>query len=499
MPKKYYTLDKTGQEVEVDSALASQLVKSGKKKPEDFTVEELPYDKPDFSTKMRGLAASLRRDREQAQAQAAQESFDQQPWYNKLLTGMGKTFASTPGIQQIAEFSTGEEIDPSDFEAYERGAQGSALAGTGEVLGDLALTAYPATKAFQGARGMLKGASKPLQALAGGGGAGVASAGIHQAQNIQEGQGFSPTGATFETGASMLMPYAGSKLAGSLKEGATRIIQTASKLGRKIKGQKVMNPKQVQNYFDNYASWRGMTGSEKMLNKHQDILGRKFDDLMGNISKGKQVNVSKALKDSRTRVQRLMNTGQINLSEAPMVLKQIDDFEEMVKPLMNKKGLVFERDFAKFKSAQRIKQRTLDEMAKWDKASPTGNYDPALSAQAQAARETRGKLLSQMTEVEPSMKPINLEYRQMADVRPFIREGAERVRANRGLSLQDLMTGSMALANPKSIPAFLISRAQKSPAMAKTLWELSRMADDPGVLGQTGMQTGRSLYNLYGE
>jgi len=37
--KKYYTTDKNGEEVEVDKELAKQLVASGKRKPEDFTIE----------------------------------------------------------------------------------------------------------------------------------------------------------------------------------------------------------------------------------------------------------------------------------------------------------------------------------------------------------------------------------------------------------------------------------------------------------------------------
>lgn len=54
MTKRYYTVDKTGEEVEVDSALASQLVKSGKRKPEDFTIEE----EPDAMMQAEGIAAT---------------------------------------------------------------------------------------------------------------------------------------------------------------------------------------------------------------------------------------------------------------------------------------------------------------------------------------------------------------------------------------------------------------------------------------------------------
>jgi hypothetical protein len=38
--KRFYTTSKTGEEVEVDADLARQLVSSGKKRPEDFTIDE---------------------------------------------------------------------------------------------------------------------------------------------------------------------------------------------------------------------------------------------------------------------------------------------------------------------------------------------------------------------------------------------------------------------------------------------------------------------------
>ena len=40
--KRYYTNDKRGELVEVDSSLARELVRSGKRRPEDFQIEDLP-------------------------------------------------------------------------------------------------------------------------------------------------------------------------------------------------------------------------------------------------------------------------------------------------------------------------------------------------------------------------------------------------------------------------------------------------------------------------
>lgn len=44
--KRYYTNDKRGDLVEVDSILARELVRSGKRKPEDFQIEDLPVVTP---------------------------------------------------------------------------------------------------------------------------------------------------------------------------------------------------------------------------------------------------------------------------------------------------------------------------------------------------------------------------------------------------------------------------------------------------------------------
>jgi len=40
MAKKFFTTSKTGEEVEVSKELAKQLIDAGKKKPNDFTIEE---------------------------------------------------------------------------------------------------------------------------------------------------------------------------------------------------------------------------------------------------------------------------------------------------------------------------------------------------------------------------------------------------------------------------------------------------------------------------
>jgi len=447
-------------------------------------------------------------------AEAQKESFREMPWYERLMAGAGKTALASglggatahPGMRRedIQRESLKQQQVEEAFPRYEQMAAGDPWAATGEIGADVAMLATPTGKLAR--LGKLAKLGKTGKAMVGGGLAGLGSAGFHQMQNIGTGRDISPAerwlGSLFETGVSALLPGVGTKVAPLAKGAASKIIETATKLSRKIKGQKTMNPQQIKNYFDNYAGWRNILSSEKKLLKHQDVLGNQFDELMDNISKGKRVNINNAISKTRNRVKRLMQTGGINLEDAPNVLKKIDEFESMVKPLADKGGTV------NFKIAQRFKQKTLDDLAQYDKPSPLGTFDPTLRAPAQAARSTRQNVLGEMAKVEPALSPINKAYREMADVRPFVQQTAERFRANRGLSLQDVaglaaLTVGTGGAYPllKAIP-FAISRGQKSPMLAKSLWELGRTAEKmerglqypiAGIpLGQLGMQTGRS-------
>lgn len=58
MNKKYYTTAKSGEMVEVDADLARQLVSSGKKKPEDFQIEDVQPEKT-LAESTLGLTKSL--------------------------------------------------------------------------------------------------------------------------------------------------------------------------------------------------------------------------------------------------------------------------------------------------------------------------------------------------------------------------------------------------------------------------------------------------------
>lgn len=63
MTKRYYTTTKTGEEVEVDEALAKQLVAQGKKQPSDFQIEEDEITPSTQSVSSPSAYASEMRDR----------------------------------------------------------------------------------------------------------------------------------------------------------------------------------------------------------------------------------------------------------------------------------------------------------------------------------------------------------------------------------------------------------------------------------------------------
>ncbi|MCP3683942.1 MAG: hypothetical protein GY861_14760 [bacterium] len=450
-----------------------------------------PFDDEPSQAQLK-LAGELRQQRPQAIKEAQQQSFREQPVLDQLYSGIGQSMYSTPGVHQMANVFRGDEDPKSDFEAYEKGAEGSFTAGTGEVLGELAM----ATPAIMATKGM--GARNRL-ALGG-----LGTAGLHQAQNVQRGSKVDPYMAQLETGLSMAIPGIGGKIGTGLKKAGETIIKSATKLGKKVKGQKVMNSAQVKNYFENYGSWRGIFKSEEKLNAHQAVMGKRFDDIMNDVSKGRQVDIKKATIQARNEALVKAKKGKIAPSEMKKLNKQIDQFEELTQDLLNKEGKI------DFKIAQNFKKAELDPMSKWDTPNVLGDINPLVKGQAKASRAVRGKLVKQMEDVDPRLGPLNKEYSQMADVRPFIEQTAERTSANRFLSPQDYATlavgiggggymagaGSNKTAIAMALP-FLASRAQKSPAVASFLYDLGRGVDFtktkiPDEVQQLIMQAGRS-------
>ena len=159
-------------------------------------------------------------------------------------------------------------------------------------------------------------------------------------------------------------------------------------------------------------------------------------------------------------------------------------------------GTLVKDGTTRFPQAQKFKVNTLDEAANYAKV-PAAMRAPELGPQAAAGRIARRKLSSAMTKVEPQLAPLNEKFKEVASIEPFVEQALERQAANRGFSLQDLVTMGLLpsagagaayatdrpeLAALGALP-LLISRGQKSPAAATALYRAgSQLAQGPGAL-----------------
>lgn len=469
--------------------------------------------------------------------QAQKQSFNELPFYDKLLAGAGRTAYSTPMIKHITNLVTGREQAPMEenpqvtmpdnlrygwgaltdhsmgstqgfrqsqidkeeiFNPYDQASEGSGMARAGEIIGDLAMLGLPIGKGEKAIRSV-KGLGNISKTLLTGAGAGAGSSVVHQAQNVGSGKEISGKEAGFETVLSTAIPFIGSQVSRVTTPIAKKIIQTAVKSTKKIKGKKVLSESQAERFLENYGSWRGLKASGDKIDVHHEQLGEQFDNLIKKVAKGKQVNILGSITSAKKRISRLSKTGGIDLTDVKKINKTIDEFEEIIEPLLNKNGEI------DFKLAQKFKKHTLDPKALWDKPTPLGPVDPALNAPAQASRTMRSKLVKDMSKVEPTLSPLNKEFKQMAEIEPFVQNAVERASANRGLSLQDLMTlapgvlgmGGAAYMDKPGYGAlamlpFLASRAQKSPALASMLYDVGKNMGSPSAMKDLIKQGGRS-------
>jgi len=423
---------------------------------------------------------------------ARQERFQREPGWLQALIGIGaKSHETLVGPTQLAAaYITGgkegyeaKKQELADIrEKYEQASKGSFPAYAGELGTDIVETLAPGH--IGGKIGKLRKAPGFIKGVVTGLGAGTGSAAVHQLQNIGRGGQVEPFGAAVETGVSALTGGVGSKVAPALEQTANKIIQTATRLGRRIKGQKTMSAKQAENYFENYAGWRNILSSEKKINAHHKQLSAKFDDLMENMAKGKQVDIKQATIDARNKLLDKASRGEVDILDVPKINKTIDEFEQMTNPLLDPKTGKID-----FKVAQNFKKKTLDVRSKWDKPTPLGDTDPTLVGPAKAARATRRELTKAMGEEIPQYSQLNKEFSQMADIEPFIEQSVERFLGNRGFSPQDLATlaaGGLGVAGGAAFDKpgygalimlpFVISRAQRSPGVAKLFYQMSKGA-----------------------
>lgn len=233
MPKRYFTTSKTGEEVEVDSDLAKQLVDSGKKKPEDFTIEDLPYtdqniDSVSEVTPMQALAPNVM-------------ALPEDAGIGQTLAAYGTDILSTPISAPVA---LGRTIDtrmgwsgnkPQTFwESLLQIKKGKSPIGEESIVSGI--VSDPSNVPLMAVGGPLykygaKIASKSpwfsrvLGTTLTGAGEGVVSATAHQAEKVARGEDVSLGEAGTEVGLSALAPTAlegtfklGDKALGSLAE-----------------------------------------------------------------------------------------------------------------------------------------------------------------------------------------------------------------------------------------------------------------------------------------
>ena len=403
-------------------------------------------------------------------AQEKQDTFNNMSKANQFLAGMGKVaYMTGPGLVKRL-WGSGKSVEDLNAE-YEVAAAASPAAMIGELGGDIAITAMPASataKLFS----KLKTSKPLLNKAIKGAGFGVGSNVIHQGQNIAQTGAVSPKSAAAEIGISTAFPL-GEK---ALKAMSTRVIQTALKAGKKIKGQKVMDADQVNRYFKKYSTWRGLSGAEEKMSDHKQELGQMFDALMDGLAAGTKVDFGTAIANARNRIYDLNNKSLLNATLFKGMVKQLDEFDQLTQVWVDKDGVVAGN------LAQNFKKNTLDKVANYDAPIPTQPFSPKAGAKAQAARATRQELAKQLEYLNPDFKEVNMAYKKMAEIKPFIEQAVERTKANRGFSLQDIMSmgvGAGAVGGgyymgddgfkpgmaAAAIP-FLLSRGQKSPKMA---------------------------------
>jgi len=461
--------------------------------------------------RMQALATGEREKLPQETLEAKLDEFSKLSLLNQALSGAGKAaYMTGPGLVKRL-WGKGKDVDDLSAE-HELVAQNSPAAFLGELAGDIALTAIPATKMGKFAK-FLTGApakklpQKILQKVTQAGITGSPAVGIHQAQQYGATGELNPAGAGIETGLNVAIPLGGSAVKKATQGLGDKIVQTATKLSKKIKGQKTMNPDQLDEYFRNYSSWRGIKGSAEKISERENELGLMFDELMDGLAAGTKVDIGTAISNARSRTQRAFLKAEMNLDDFKPMMRKLKDFENMTMPLLDEKGVVTGD------VAQRFKQNTLDVLAKYDKPTPFGTFDPALSGAAKAARATRQELSKQLEYLNPEFKNVNQAYSKMASIRPFIEDAMERAKANRGLSLQDITTAGIGLAglgvgygtgNEKIAAAgllpFLASRGQKSPGVAHAMNRAGGLAgaltsDMPMHLYRSGL--GMALQNPY--
>ena len=259
--------------------------------------------------------------------QARQEMFQEEPWYNKVLAGMGKTFKSTlvNPVSQAGQYYFGDEGDyekrvgehKAEMESFEDAAGGDPFSAGGEISADLLMALAPASVASKGTQAAKVG--NVAKSFLTGGAVGATSATQHQLQNIGEGEDISPLEFGAETAISSVLPGAGKLVGNKLKQGAEGILRSAVKPAQKFRTGR--NPVKFDVPLDKKVVplIGGLEKTSENASKVIKKAAEKRDALVDNAKI--KVNISTALKDARASIQKQMDDGILDVEEGEEALK----------------------------------------------------------------------------------------------------------------------------------------------------------------------------------
>ena len=247
---------------------------------------------------------------------------------DRALAGAGKAaYESTIGpARALGGFVTGgmegarEQMGKTRdiVEPLEKTMKGDIPFKVGELATDVALSAYPGAKLSQvGKLGrMVRSGSKPMQALKAGGIEGLGSAGIHQAQDIGRGEGFSGKEAALEAGLSSLIPGAGSLAGAVAKKLAPSVLRKAVRPSGELIEQ--IKPKQLDEALE-----RGDVPYFGGVGKLAENLGERLFDLTKKRSamakeaaeSGQAADAGTALSEVYQKFNKMLEEGRIDLED----------------------------------------------------------------------------------------------------------------------------------------------------------------------------------------
>ncbi len=273
------------------------------------------YD-PSFQAKQLAIQ------RPRTKAEWAKKSFEELPWYDKVLVGAGRTAYGTAIAPVKRLLGGGKEIDDT-MEAYHNATKGSIPAAIGETITDVAEMAIPLSKIakFKQLQRLanLKKFGKPAQVLGTGMAQGVGSAGIHQMQNLGETGEADLMSGLVETGMSTVIPGGGLITGNLFKKTAPRILQSSVKPARKYMDK--INPANFKVPLEKklVSKFGGLEEAEYRTTKYIKDLAEKRDLLISNADI--KINATDATRKVGKKLNDMVKDGLIYADDAAKAQK----------------------------------------------------------------------------------------------------------------------------------------------------------------------------------